>query len=212
MRSGSTMSLSNRSKMPIPSDPSAQEKNKNTKSSVSFILRHCSPRDEVVPLFRNVPGFMGLKLMSMGSEVLVLTCTMAEVGNTRMCVQDVSWGVLSCDVCMLSVVLRPNTDPVDTESDKVEEDLSVSWRTYKPQWALSYQVKLTTALFSVTWHDDKGTLGLHRNQTGTEDAGGVCSGDAAHPTRFFQTFTERLQVPPAQQNAPVWDKNTVGCK
>lgn len=59
---------------------------------------------------------MGLKLMSMGSVVLVLTCTMAEVGNTRMCVQDVSWGVFSCDVCMLSVVLRPNTEPVDTES------------------------------------------------------------------------------------------------
>lgn len=39
---------------------------------------------------RDIPGFMGLKLMSMGSEVLVLTCTMAEVGNTRMCVQDVS--------------------------------------------------------------------------------------------------------------------------
>lgn len=38
----------------------------------------------------NLPGFMGLKLMSMGSVVLVLTCTMAEVGNTRMCVQDVS--------------------------------------------------------------------------------------------------------------------------
>ena len=59
---------------------------------------------------------MGLKLMSMGSGVLVLTCTIAEVGNTRMCVQDVSRGVLSCDVCMLSVVLRPNTEPVDTES------------------------------------------------------------------------------------------------
>lgn len=70
----------------------------------------------------------------------------------------------------------------------------------------------TTALCSVTWHDDKGTLGLHRNQTGTEDAGGVGSGDAAHPTRFLQSFTERLQVPPAQQNAPVWDKNTAGCK
>lgn len=39
---------------------------------------------------RDIPGFMGLKLMSMGSVVLVLTCTMAEVGNTRMCVQDVS--------------------------------------------------------------------------------------------------------------------------
>lgn len=25
--------------------------------------------------------------------------------------------MLSCDVCMLSVVLRPNTEPVDTESD-----------------------------------------------------------------------------------------------
>lgn len=95
-----------------------------------------SPRADAVPLFPNVPGFMGLKLMSMGSDVLVLTCTMAEVGNTRMCVQDVSWGVLSCDVCMLSVVLRPNTDPVDTESGKMEEDLRVSWRTYEPQRAL----------------------------------------------------------------------------
>lgn len=28
--------------------------------------------------------------------------------------------MLSCDVCMLSVVLRPNTEPVDTESDKTE--------------------------------------------------------------------------------------------
>lgn len=65
--------------------------------------------------------------MSMGSEVLVLTCTMAEVGNTRMCVHDVSWGVLSCDVCMLSVVLRPNTEPVDTESDEMEEDLQSAW-------------------------------------------------------------------------------------
>lgn len=43
-----------------------------------------------VPPPTNLPGFMGLKLMSMGSVVLVLTCTMAEVGNTRMCVQDVS--------------------------------------------------------------------------------------------------------------------------
>ena len=49
--------------------------------------------------------------------VLVFTCTMADVGNTRMCVHDVSCGVLSCDVCMLSVVLRPNTEPVDTESE-----------------------------------------------------------------------------------------------
>lgn len=65
----------------------------------------------------DLPGLMGLKLMSMGSVVLVLTCTMAEVGNTRMCVHDVSCGVLSC-VCMLSVVLRPNTEPVDTESDR----------------------------------------------------------------------------------------------
>lgn len=37
-----------------------------------------------------VPGLMGLKLMSMGSDVLVFTCTIADVGNTRMCVHDVS--------------------------------------------------------------------------------------------------------------------------
>lgn len=34
-----------------------------------------------------------------------------------MWVQEVSCGVLSCDVCMFRVVLRPNTEPVDTESD-----------------------------------------------------------------------------------------------
>ena len=77
---------------------------------------------------QNVPGFMGLKLMSMGSAVLVLTCTMAEVGNTRMCVHDVSWGVFSCDVCMLSVVLRPNTEPVDTESADTRQPIRVRVR------------------------------------------------------------------------------------
>lgn len=43
---------------------------------------------------------------------------MAEVGKTRMWVQEVSCGVLSCDVCMFKVVLRPNTEPVDTESER----------------------------------------------------------------------------------------------
>lgn len=52
----------------------------------------------------------------------LLTCTTAEVGNTRMCVQDVSCGVLSWDVCMFRVVLRPNTEPVDTESGKRRDD------------------------------------------------------------------------------------------
>lgn len=53
----------------------------------------------------------------------LLTCTKAEVGNTRMCVQDVSCGVLSWDVCMFRVVLRPNTEPVDTESGKRRENI-----------------------------------------------------------------------------------------
>lgn len=75
----------------------------------------------------DLPGLMGLKLMSMGSVVLVLTCTMAEVGNTRMCVHDVSCGVLSC-VCMLSVVLRPNTEPVDTESAGAKGDRRSVWK------------------------------------------------------------------------------------
>lgn len=37
-----------------------------------------------------------------------------------MWVQEVSCGVLSWDVCMFRVVLRPNTEPVDTESDEVQ--------------------------------------------------------------------------------------------
>lgn len=45
------------------------------------------------------------------------TWTKADVGKTRMWVQEVSCGVLSWDVCMFKVVLRPNTEPVDTESD-----------------------------------------------------------------------------------------------
>lgn len=135
--------------------------------------------------------------MSMGSEVFVLTWTMAEVGNTRMCVQDVSWGVLSCDVCMLSVVLRPNTEPVDTESAEARrEDLEFLHVKF-----------LRFPLFNFqpygTWHDNKGTLWLHGDQTGAEDAGRVGGGDATHPTRLLQTLTEGLQVPPAQQNAPV---------
>lgn len=56
----------------------------------TFMIRHLCQDVEVMPCFQNIPGLMGLKLMSIGSEVLVLTCTMAEVGNTRMCVQDVS--------------------------------------------------------------------------------------------------------------------------
>lgn len=57
-----------------------------------------------------------------------------------------------------------------------------------------------------TWHDDKGTLGLHGDQTGAKDAGSVSSRDAAELACLLQTFTERLQVPPAQQNTPVWKK------
>lgn len=56
----------------------------------TFMIQYPSQDTELMTCFRNIPGLMGLKLMSMGSEVLVLTCTMAEVGNTRMCVQDVS--------------------------------------------------------------------------------------------------------------------------
>lgn len=40
----------------------------------------------------------------------------AEVGNTRMCVQEASWGVLSWDDCRFSAVLRPNTEPIVTAS------------------------------------------------------------------------------------------------
>lgn len=61
-----------------------------TNTEVKLGLSTDSEAEWAWPLCRDIPGFMGLKLMSMGSAVLVLTCTMAEVGNTRMCVQDVS--------------------------------------------------------------------------------------------------------------------------
>lgn len=61
--------------------------------------------------------------MSMLVSMLELaTWTMAEVGKTRMWVQEVSCGVLSCDVCMFKVVLRPNTEPVDTESERTHRE------------------------------------------------------------------------------------------
>lgn len=110
--------------------------------------------------------------------------------------------MLNCDVCMLRVVLRPKTEPVDTESDKMGEDQQSA-----PQ--LRPQTAALGSSFSFTWHDDEGTLRFHRDQTGTEDTGGVGGGDAAHPAGLLQTFTEGLQVPPAQQNTPVWEKQRV---
>lgn len=56
-----------------------------------------------------------------------------------------------------------------------------------------------------TWHDDKGSLWLHGNQAHAEDAGGVRGRDATHSAHVLQTSTQRLQVSPVQQNAPVWD-------
>lgn len=98
---------------------------------------------------------------------------------------------------MLSVVLRPNTEPVDTESAKrVEDQQSAQERSDQSE-------ALCCALVSLTWHDDKGTLRFHCDQTGTEDTGGIGSGDATHPACLLQTFTEGLQVPPAQQNTPI---------
>lgn len=46
----------------------------------------------------------------------------AEVGNTRMCVQEASWGVLSWDDCRFSAVLRPNTEPIVTASGITTND------------------------------------------------------------------------------------------
>ena len=63
--------------------------------------------------------------------------------------------------------------------------------TYNLTWLLQSLNKLIP-FFYFTWHDDKGTLGLHGNQTGTKDAGSVCSRDATHPTCLLQTLTERL--------------------
>ena len=63
----------------------------------------------------------------------------------------------------------------------------------------------STQWLFLTWHDNKGSLGLHGNQARAEDAGSVGGGDAAHSTHFLETAAQRLKVPPAQQNAPVWN-------
>lgn len=54
-----------------------------------------------------------------------------------------------------------------------------------------------------TWHDEKRSLWLHGNQAHAENAGSVRGGDAAHAAHFLQAATQRLEVPPAQQDAPV---------
>lgn len=87
---------------------------------------------------------------------------------------------------MLSVVLRPNTEPVDTESaeekwGKVRLDLKML-QDKAVRLVLRRMTSLKQPTFAFTWHDDKGTLGLHGNQTGAEDAGRVSRRDATHPT------------------------------
>ncbi len=54
-----------------------------------------------------------------------------------MCVQDVSCGVLSWDVCMFRVVLRPNTEPVDTESGQRKETEKIKMT----DWQIEYEIK-----------------------------------------------------------------------
>lgn len=156
MKSGS-MSCSNNSKMFIPSDPSAEREKCVILAFQLWAEIYCSSSVSC----ENIPGFIWLKVsMSRGSEVLVLTCTMADVGNTSMCVQDVSWGVLSCDVCMLRVVLRPNTEPVDTESAETRRRRALSDLQAFCKWS---ETRQTLNIISFTWHNHKGTLRLHGN-------------------------------------------------
>lgn len=55
----------------------------------------------------------------------------AEVGNTRMCVQEASWGVLSWDDCRFRAVLRPNTEPMVTASGGTQMAQGVTARPPK---------------------------------------------------------------------------------
>lgn len=55
-----------------------------------------------------------------------------------------------------------------------------------------------------TWHDEKGSLGLHGYQAHAQNAGSIWGWDATHPTHFLQSATQGLEVSPAQQNAPIW--------
>lgn len=77
---------------------------------------------------------------------------------------------------MLSVVLRPNTEPVDTESVDARREKSTFIVTAKIHLISQTKFTFSTSssfLFAFTWHDNKGTLGLHGNQTGAKDAGSV---------------------------------------
>lgn len=57
--------------------------------------------------------------------------------------------------------------------------------------------------FPNTWHNNEGSLGFHGHQASTENAGGVCGRDPTHPAHVLQPLAEGLQVPAAQQTAPV---------
>lgn len=72
----------------------------------------------------------------------------------------------------------------------------------KPQ-LLALVPKRDRESFPNTWHNNEGSLGLHGHQASTENAGGVCSRDPTHPAHVLQPLAQRLQVPAAQQTAPV---------
>lgn len=65
-------------------------------------------------------------------------------------------------------------------------------------------------LLLLTWHHHDGALGLHGNQAGAEDGGGVRGGDAAHTTRLLQLATDGVERVLPQENAPVWREGGMG--
>lgn len=65
-------------------------------------------------------------------------------------------------------------------------------------------------MWLITWHHHKWPLGLHGNQTGTENWGGVCRRDATHPTHLLQLLADCLQRTLSKQDAPVWKRESKG--
>lgn len=104
-----------------------------------------------------------------------------------------------CDTLLPSIMTHTHTH---TSVASLGEVLSLRYDVYiKSVRLFRIFVKRTRC----TWHDDKGSLWLHGNQAHAEDAGGVRGRDATHSAHVLQTSTQRLQVSPVQQNAPVWD-------
>ncbi len=137
--------------------------------------------------------------------------------------EDVSAGGILrsvyCD-CMFRVVLRPNTEPVDTESmerqkrrenDELSSNIQKFLRSERIQWTKTkYRTSaLCESTTLITWHDDKGSLWFMATRQVLRMLG-LSAAEMPHILHIFlQSSAERLQVSPTHIILQSdWSKNS----